>query len=89
MIGYNDFLTPISRPTEKKNATDVKSLFDVESFVKSKDRNAQEFYQRFTATQTFIRFIEERSFVSDKNVYDVFFDDCVRKIVDASSTGIN
>jgi hypothetical protein len=87
MSGYTDFLTPISRPIEKKNAMDVKVLFDVEGFVKSRDRNSQEFYQRFTATQSFIRFIEERSFVSDKNVYDVFFDDCVRKVEDAVVAG--
>lgn len=87
MTGYTQFLTPISRPIEKNNATDVKLLFDVEGFVKSRDRNSQDFYQRFTSTQSFIRFIEERSFVSDKNVYDVFFDDCVRKIEDAAISG--
>lgn len=81
------YLTPISRPIDKKNATDLKVLFDVEGFVKSRDRNSQDFYLRFTATQSFIRFIEERSFVSDKNAYDVFFDDCVRKIEDAEITG--
>ena len=63
MTNYTDFLTPISKPIDKKNATDVRVLFDVESFVKSKDRNAQDFYQRFTATQTFIRFIEERELI--------------------------
>lgn len=87
MSGYTDYLTPISRPIEKKNASDLKVLFDVEAFVKSRDRNSQEFYQRFTETQFFINFIEERSFVSDKNAYHVFFDDCVRKIEDASLVG--
>jgi hypothetical protein len=87
MTGYTDYLTPISKPTEKKNATDVKMLFDVEAFIKSRDKNSQDFYRRFCATQCFIRFIEERSFVSDKNLYNVFFDDCVRKIEEAAFTG--
>lgn len=38
------------------------------------------YFFRFCATQSFIRFIEERSFISDKNTYNAFFDDCIAKV---------
>uniref|UniRef100_A0A8C9EU92 DENN domain containing 4A n=1 Tax=Pavo cristatus TaxID=9049 RepID=A0A8C9EU92_PAVCR len=47
-------------------------------FLKSRDRSHQKFYSLMTKTQMFIRFIEECSFVSDKDASLAFFDDCIR-----------
>ncbi|EPY81716.1 hypothetical protein CB1_000715026 [Camelus ferus] len=49
------------------------------SFLRSRDRSHQKFYNMMTKTQMFIRFIEECSFVSDKDASLAFFDDCVDK----------
>ncbi|XP_035991836.1 C-myc promoter-binding protein isoform X4 [Fundulus heteroclitus] len=77
--GYRSFLRPITQaPSEK--ATDASSLFDLQGFLKSRDRSHQKFYSLMTKTQMFIRFIEECSFVSDKDTSLVFFDDCVDKV---------
>uniref|UniRef100_A0A673M7L0 DENN/MADD domain containing 4A n=1 Tax=Sinocyclocheilus rhinocerous TaxID=307959 RepID=A0A673M7L0_9TELE len=51
-----------------------------EGFLKSRDRSHQKFYSLMTKTQMFIRFIEECSFVSDKDASLAFFDDCVDKV---------
>ncbi|XP_030269962.1 C-myc promoter-binding protein-like isoform X6 [Sparus aurata] len=77
--GYRSFLRPITQaPSEK--ATDASSLFDLQGFLKSRDRSHQKFYTLMTKTQMFIRFIEECSFVSDKDASLAFFDDCVDKL---------
>ncbi|KAM8893504.1 C-myc promoter-binding protein-like isoform 2-T2 [Spinachia spinachia] len=77
--GYRAFLRPITQaPSEK--ATDASSLFDLQGFLKSRDRSHQKFYSLMTKTQMFIRFIEECSFVSDKDASLAFFDDCVDKV---------
>uniref|UniRef100_A0A8P4KKE6 DENN domain containing 4A n=1 Tax=Dicentrarchus labrax TaxID=13489 RepID=A0A8P4KKE6_DICLA len=52
----------------------------VDGFLKSRDRSHQKFYSLMTKTQMFIRFIEECSFVSDKDASLAFFDDCVDKV---------
>ncbi|KAJ8272241.1 hypothetical protein COCON_G00111000 [Conger conger] len=76
--GYRSFLRPITQaPSEK--ATDASSLFDLQGFLRSRDRSQQKFYSFMTKTQMFIRFIEECSFVSDKDASLAFFDDCVEK----------
>ncbi|KTG43375.1 hypothetical protein cypCar_00000169, partial [Cyprinus carpio] len=76
--GYRSYLLPITQaPSEK--ATDASSLFDLQGFLKSRDRSHQKFYSLMTKTQMFIRFIEECSFVSDKDASLAFFDDCVDK----------
>uniref|UniRef100_A0A6Q2XF68 DENN domain containing 4A n=1 Tax=Esox lucius TaxID=8010 RepID=A0A6Q2XF68_ESOLU len=76
--GYRSYLRPITQaPSEK--ATDASSLFDLQGFLKSRDRSHQKFYSLMTKTQMFIRFIEECSFVSDKDASLAFFDDCVDK----------
>lgn len=49
-------------------------------FLKSRDRAHQKFYSQLTKTQIFIRFIEECTFVSDKDTGLAFFDDCVEKV---------
>ncbi|KAG7267421.1 LOW QUALITY PROTEIN: hypothetical protein CRUP_012522 [Coryphaenoides rupestris] len=77
--GYRSFLRPITQaPSEK--ATDASSLFDLQGFLRSRDRSHQKFYSLMTKTQMFIRFIEECSFVSDKDASLAFFDDCVDKL---------
>ncbi|XP_005990168.1 C-myc promoter-binding protein isoform X3 [Latimeria chalumnae] len=77
--GYRSYLRPITQaPSEK--ATDASSLFDLQGFLKSRDRSHQKFYTMMTKTQMFIRFIEECSFVSDKDASLAFFDDCVDKL---------
>lgn len=50
-------------------------------FLKSRDRAHQKFYSQLTKTQIFIRFIEECTFVSDKDTGLAFFDDCVEKVI--------
>ncbi|XP_036399411.1 C-myc promoter-binding protein-like [Megalops cyprinoides] len=82
--GYRSFLRPITQaPSEK--ATDASSLFDLQGFLRSRDRSHQKFYSLMTKTQMFIRFIEECSFVSDKDASLAFFDDCVEKLFSTES----
>ncbi|XP_045141785.1 C-myc promoter-binding protein isoform X2 [Echinops telfairi] len=77
--GYRSYLRPITQaPSE--TATDATSLFALQAFLRSRDRSHQKFYNLMTKTQMFIRFIEECSFVSDKDASLAFFDDCVDKV---------
>ncbi|XP_075891477.1 DENN domain-containing protein 4C isoform X1 [Nelusetta ayraudi] len=77
--GYRSYLKPIPQaPSEKATAAD--SLYDLQGFLKSRDRAHQKFYSQLTKTQIFIRFIEECTFVSDKDTGLAFFDDCVEKL---------
>ncbi|XP_077323823.1 C-myc promoter-binding protein-like isoform X3 [Lithobates pipiens] len=77
--GYRVYLRPITQaPSE--TATDASSLFELQDFLKSRDRSHHKFYNMMTKTQMFIRFIEECSFVSDKDASLAFFDDCVEKL---------
>ncbi|XP_053321873.1 DENN domain-containing protein 4C [Spea bombifrons] len=77
--GYRTFLKPITAAPSNK-ATAANSLFDHQGFLKSRDRAHMKFYSLLTKTQIFIRFIEECSFVSDKDTSLAFFDDCVEKL---------
>ncbi|KFO30433.1 DENN domain-containing protein 4C [Fukomys damarensis] len=77
--GYRTYLRPITEAPSKK-ATAVDSLFDRQGFLKSRDRAYTKFYTLLSKTQIFIRFIEECSFVSDKDTGFAFFDDCIEKI---------
>uniref|UniRef100_A0A1A8PH61 DENN/MADD domain containing 4A n=1 Tax=Nothobranchius rachovii TaxID=451742 RepID=A0A1A8PH61_9TELE len=82
--GYRSCLQPITQaPSEK--TTDVTSLFDLQGFLKSRDRSHQRFYSLMTKTQMFSRFIEECSFVSDKDASLAFFDECVDKLFTTGS----
>ncbi|XP_006864533.1 PREDICTED: DENN domain-containing protein 4C [Chrysochloris asiatica] len=77
--GYRIFLRPITEaPSNKATAAD--SLFDRQGFLKSRDRAYTKFYTLLCKTQIFIRFIEECSFVSDKDTGLAFFDDCIEKL---------
>ncbi|NXG57528.1 DEN4C protein, partial [Hemiprocne comata] len=77
--GYRTFLKPITQAPSKK-ATAADSLFDHQGFLKSRDRAYTKFYMHLTKTQIFSRFIEECSFVSDKDTGLAFFDDCIEKL---------
>ncbi|XP_034444461.1 C-myc promoter-binding protein isoform X1 [Hippoglossus hippoglossus] len=77
--GYRSYLLPITQaPSE--TTTDASSLFDLQGFLKSRDRSHQRFYSLMIKTQMFSRFIEECSFVSDKDASLAFFDECVDKL---------
>ncbi|CAI5448015.1 unnamed protein product [Caenorhabditis angaria] len=80
MKGYKAYLRPITRAPTNENATDTGKLFDLDGFLKSREKSSTEFYKRFSETQSFMRFIEERSFLSDRNTYNQFFDDCIEKL---------
>uniref|UniRef100_A0A8C5I6R7 DENN/MADD domain containing 4C n=1 Tax=Gouania willdenowi TaxID=441366 RepID=A0A8C5I6R7_GOUWI len=77
--GYRSYLKPITQAPSKK-ATAADSLYDLQGFLKSRDRAHHKFYSLLTKTQIFIRFIEECTFVSDKDTGLAFFDDCVEKL---------
>ncbi|XP_063311303.1 DENN domain-containing protein 4C isoform X2 [Pelobates fuscus] len=77
--GYRSYLKPITGAPSNK-ATAANSLFDHQGFLKSRDRAHTKFYSLLTKTQIFIRFIEECSFVSDKDTSLAFFDDCIEKV---------
>ncbi|KAA0723844.1 C-myc promoter-binding protein DENN domain-containing protein 4A [Triplophysa tibetana] len=76
--GYRSFLRPIIN-VPSDTATDATSLFDLQGFVRHQDSSKQTFYSLLTKTQMFMRFIEERSFVSDRDASLAFFDECVEK----------
>lgn len=77
--GFRSYLLPITKaPTV--GATDPTSLFNFEEFLISRDRNYNQFYQLITKTQMFTHYIEERSFVSDKDTSLAFFDDCEERL---------
>lgn len=48
--------------------------------MRHQDSSKQTFYSLLTKTQMFMRFIEERSFVSDRDASLAFFDECVEKV---------
>lgn len=76
---FGAYLRPITT-APKPGVTDPNSLFDFNGFTKSRDRNYHRFYQLMMHTQMFTRFIEERSFVSDKDVSLAFFDECTDRV---------
>ncbi|KAM9330665.1 DENN domain-containing protein 4C [Gastrophryne carolinensis] len=83
--GYRSYLKPLTEAPSKK-ATAADSLFDHQGFLKSRDRAHIKFYTQLTKTQIFIRFIEECSFVSDKDTSLAFFDDCIDKLFPEKSS---
>lgn len=84
LYGYSFFLLPIAA---KNLSPDTSTLFDIEGFIKSRERSCQKFYHLLVNTQMFSKFIEERSFVSDKDVSLAFFDECVERVAHHNSTG--
>ena len=55
-------------------------FISVTGFLKSRERTYQKYFGCLMKTQLFSRFIEERSFVSDKDASLVFFDECIEKV---------
>lgn len=77
--GYREYLVPMSKaPTI--GATDPNALFQLNAFLRSRDKSHHKFFQLLMKTQMFIRFIEERSFVSDSDSGLAFFDECAEKV---------
>ncbi|XP_012934851.1 DENN domain-containing protein 4B [Aplysia californica] len=76
---YKNFLNPIMKqPTIR--TTDAQTLFDMQGFLKSRDKAHAKFFSQLMRTQMFFRFIEERSFVSDNDASLAFFDECSEKV---------
>nr|XP_023017327.1 DENN domain-containing protein 4C isoform X2 [Leptinotarsa decemlineata] len=77
--GYRSYLLPITKaPTV--GTTDPQALFQLNDFLRSRDKTHHKFFTLLMRTQMFIRFIEERSFVADGDQGLAFFDDCMEKI---------
>nr|XP_034954071.1 DENN domain-containing protein 4B isoform X3 [Zootoca vivipara] len=77
--GYRCYLLPITQaPSEKTR--DSSSLFNLQGFLKSRDRAYHKFYGQLLRTQLFTQFIEECSFVNDRHTSLEFFDSCVEKV---------
>ncbi|XP_076803788.1 C-myc promoter-binding protein-like isoform X2 [Clavelina lepadiformis] len=87
MKGYRQYLLPI---TEAPGAgtTDPGSLFNIQEFLRSRDRASQRFFSAHIGTQLFSSFIEERSLTSigggevaaGRLSSLVFFDECIDRI---------
>lgn len=77
--GYKDYLVPISK-APKIGATDPTALFQMNAFLRSRDKAHHKFFHLLMKTQMFIRFIEERSFVSDNDHNLTFFDECAERV---------
>ncbi|KAK2587963.1 hypothetical protein KPH14_004046 [Odynerus spinipes] len=84
--GYRSFLLPITKaPTV--GSTDPTSLFNMQAFLRSRDKAHAKFYSMLVRTQMFIRFIEERSFVSDMDMAGLaFFDECTERVEEENVT---
>ncbi|XP_031337524.1 DENN domain-containing protein Crag-like isoform X3 [Photinus pyralis] len=77
--GYRTYLLPITKaPTV--GTTDPQALFQLGDFLKSRDKTHHKFFSLLMRTQMFIRFIEERSFVSDGDQGLTFFDECCERL---------
>ncbi|MGH0173223.1 UNVERIFIED_CONTAM: hypothetical protein FKN15_064853 [Acipenser sinensis] len=77
--GYRSYLLPITQAPSDRT-TDSSSLFNLQGFLKSRERTHQKVFSLLTRTQMFTQFIEECSFVSDRHVCLEFFDGCVEKV---------
>ncbi|XP_036140650.1 DENN domain-containing protein Crag isoform X3 [Monomorium pharaonis] len=84
--GYRSYLLPITKaPTV--GTTDPTSLFNIQAFLRSRDKAHAKFYTMLVRTQMFIRFIEERSFVSDMDMAGLaFFDECTERVEEENVT---
>ncbi|KAJ0066412.1 hypothetical protein NL108_013045, partial [Boleophthalmus pectinirostris] len=78
--GYRSYLLPITQ-APSDTTTDCSNLFNLQGFLKSRERAQQKFYSQLTRTQMFTQFIEECSFVSDRHACLEFFDECVQKVI--------
>lgn len=77
--GYRSYLIPITKaPTV--GTTDPDALFQMNEFLRSREKTQQRFFTLMMRTQMFTRFIEESSFVYDADQGLTFFDECIEKI---------
>eukprot|EP00118_Oscarella_pearsei_P021141 m.235821 g.235821 ORF g.235821 m.235821 type:complete len:1382 (+) comp40129_c1_seq15:72-4217(+) len=78
--GYQTFLKPITcAPSD--SSTDIRSLFDLKGFKKTKSSSEMEFFNGLLTTQMFAKFVEERSFTSHHDSSLAFFDECTDKFM--------
>ena len=63
-------------------------LITLIGFLKTRDKANHKFFQTLLRTQLFNRFIEERSFVSDKDVSLAFFDECTEKVGNSTVSNV-
>ncbi|XP_033633840.1 C-myc promoter-binding protein-like isoform X2 [Asterias rubens] len=77
--GYSHNLLPITQQPNHR-VTDASARFDYPGFMKTREKTSHPFFKQFLKTQMFIKFIEERSFVSGNDEKFAFFDECVDKI---------
>lgn len=47
MRGYQSFLRPIKSAPSTVNATDTGNLFDLDGFLKSRDKSGTEFFKKY------------------------------------------
>lgn len=77
--GYRSYLLPITKaPTV--GTTDPQALFQLNEFLRSRDKAHHKFFSLLMRTQMFIRFIEETSFVADGDQGLAFFDECIERL---------
>uniref|UniRef100_A0A671FE83 DENN domain containing 4B n=2 Tax=Rhinolophus ferrumequinum TaxID=59479 RepID=A0A671FE83_RHIFE len=77
--GYRNFLRPLTKaPSEGSH--DVDNLFNLQGFLKSRERSSYKLYSQLLHTQMFSQFIEECSFGSVRHAALEFFDSCVDKV---------
>ncbi|KAM9515200.1 DENN domain-containing protein 4B [Guaruba guarouba] len=77
--GYRGFLRPMELETPP-GGRDTESLFELQGFLRSRERGCQRFYSQLLRTQLFAQFIEDCSFGADRQPCLEFFDSCVDKV---------
>lgn len=70
---FRQFLRPV---TEQPKNVSAEMLFDVDNFMRSRDKSQLQFYDLILRTQMFSRLVEERSFLSENDHSLAFFDQC-------------
>ena len=60
----------------------ISEIKPISEFMKGQDKSYNKLYALLLKTQAFSRFIEERSFVSDRDSSLVFFDQCLSRVDD-------
>ncbi|OQR66250.1 C-myc promoter-binding protein-like [Tropilaelaps mercedesae] len=71
-----DFRHYLRSVTEQPKNVSAETLFDVDNFLRSRDKNHLQFYEMIVHTQMFSRLVEERSFLSENDHSLAFFDQC-------------
>uniref|UniRef100_A0A8V5GUG6 Uncharacterized protein n=1 Tax=Melopsittacus undulatus TaxID=13146 RepID=A0A8V5GUG6_MELUD len=77
--GYRSFLRPVQLQSPP-GGSDTHNLFDMQGFLRSRERGYHRFYSQLLRTQLFAQFLEECSFGADREPCLDFFDACVDKV---------